>query len=206
MIVFLLQDDNVGFFIYRYNFTEYNMRLSRPEFVVLLVLVSTITIIYLSFGRQISESYKINKYPIQPSLSSYLLREDHVPSYTYINQFVKLDESILIDLSKFKFTMNHDKCQKVLPIIVILVHSAPQNFAKRSSIRKTWGQKNRYTATFFLVGFSTEYNNMIEKENKNYADVIQGNFVDSYRNMTYKHAMAFKWIIYHCPGEFNIIL
>lgn len=32
-----------------------------------------------------------------------------------------------------------------------------------------------------------------------YDDIVQGNFLDAYRNMTYKHVMALKWFTYHCP-------
>jgi hypothetical protein len=35
--------------------------------------------------------------------------------------------------------------------------------------------------------------------------MIQGNFVDSYYNMTYKHTMAFKWFVYNCP-DVNYLL
>lgn len=36
-------------------------------------------------------------------------------------------------------------------------------------------------------------------------DLIQGNFFDTYQNMTYKHVMAFKWFLYNCP-EVNYLL
>lgn len=32
-----------------------------------------------------------------------------------------------------------------------------------------------------------------------YDDIVQGSFLDAYRNMTYKHVMALKWFTYHCP-------
>lgn len=40
---------------------------------------------------------------------------------------------------------------------------------------------------------------ILENENQMYGDIIQGSFVDSYRNMTYKHVMCLKYAIYHCP-------
>lgn len=36
--------------------------------------------------------------------------------------------------------------------------------------------------------------NAINEESERYHDLVQGNFVDSYRNLTYKHVMGLKWI------------
>ena len=38
------------------------------------------------------------------------------------------------------------------------------------------------------------------RENYHHRDIIQGNFIDSYRNLTYKHAMGLKWVKYFCNG------
>jgi hypothetical protein len=40
----------------------------------------------------------------------------------------------------------------------------------------------------------------IELENEVYDDIVQGNFVDSYRNLTYKHTMVFKWFLENCSN------
>ena len=40
----------------------------------------------------------------------------------------------------------------------------------------------------------------LESENDRYHDLLQGSFKDTYRNMTYKHIMALKWVLYYCPG------
>lgn len=39
----------------------------------------------------------------------------------------------------------------------------------------------------------------IDDEEATYNDIIQGNFVDSYHNLTYKHTMALKWFSENCP-------
>ncbi|CAK9293523.1 unnamed protein product [Gordionus sp. m RMFG-2023] len=36
-------------------------------------------------------------------------------------------------------------------------------------------------------------------EARKYRDIVQGNFVDSYQNLTYKMIMGFKWIVSRCP-------
>ncbi|KAG5678786.1 hypothetical protein PVAND_008423 [Polypedilum vanderplanki] len=53
----------------------------------------------------------------------------------------KNDFSQLIDLDNFEFLMNPRTCKDLeqTPIVVILVHSAPDNSQKRQTIRETWG-------------------------------------------------------------------
>ncbi|CAL1536423.1 unnamed protein product [Lymnaea stagnalis] len=40
----------------------------------------------------------------------------------------------------------------------------------------------------------------IEKENRYYGDTVQGNFTDTYQNLTYKAVMTFRWVSQHCKG------
>lgn len=52
----------------------------------------------------------------------------------------------------------------------------------------------------FLFGAvnNTKLNDRLVEENGLYDDIVQGNFIDSYRNMTYKHVMGLKWFKYNC--------
>lgn len=110
------------------------------------------------------------------------------------------DEEMLIDLRNFTFLMNDPICNSSSPpLFVVIVHSAPQNAESRHIIRETWGQGLHLV---FLVGEtnSTDLQASIERENGQNHDIVQGNFKDSYRNLTYKHVMALKWATYYCPG------
>ncbi|XP_014665843.1 PREDICTED: beta-1,3-galactosyltransferase 5-like [Priapulus caudatus] len=40
----------------------------------------------------------------------------------------------------------------------------------------------------------------IEKESANKGDIVQGAFVDTYSNLTYKHIMALRWATRYCPS------
>ncbi|CAL7947273.1 unnamed protein product [Xylocopa violacea] len=115
------------------------------------------------------------------------------------------DRSTLIDIKDFRFVINHDPCNRTHPFLLMLVHSAPENFAKRNVVRETWGQQSSDVALLFLVGSSDKHQPKLEEENKRYKDLIQGNFLDAYRNMTYKHVMALKWATYHCPSAKYIL-
>lgn len=115
----------------------------------------------------------------------------------------KNDLSQLIDLDEFEFLMSPKTCRELAhqPLIVILVHSAPDNMLKRKTIRETWGSEDERAVLIFLIGAvsSTHLQEKIDLENLVHRDLVQGNFKDAYRNMTYKHVMALKWFVYNCP-------
>ena len=46
---------------------------------------------------------------------------------------------------------------------------------------------------------------MIFKENTDYGDIVQGNFVDSYHNLSYKATMGNLWVSHFCKqAEFVV--
>lgn len=106
----------------------------------------------------------------------------------------------LIDLKKFRFTIIN-KCENSKVMLLVLVHSHAFNFDKRQAIRETWGLNNKIVKTIFMIA-SIEYQiiqKRLNEENNTYGDLVQGSFVENYRNLTYKHLMVFKYAIYHCP-------
>lgn len=127
-----------------------------------------------------------------------------VSSDIQLEKLPKSDVSQLIDLVNFDYLINHRACKelKQQPNVLMMVHSAPDNFHKRKVIRETWGAKDSSALLIFLLGSvnSTYLQTKIELESKVHGDVVQGNFGDAYRNMTYKHVMALKWFVYNCPN------
>lgn len=121
-----------------------------------------------------------------------------------------IDLMTLLNITNFRFILNHpNKCNELKNIfMLIFVHSGINNFAKRETIRRTWGNMDNFRHNYnsirliFLVGQTNDLNltSAIENENEHYGDIVQGNFVDSYRNMTYKHIMGLKWVSYFCPN------
>lgn len=125
------------------------------------------------------------------------------------------DLRTLINLTDFKFTINSNRCHisaanesssaKQL-FIVVFVHSAPNHFDKRTAIRKTWGNesnvRHNQIRVVFLVGQvnDTSVQKRLIKESEQYSDLVQGNFIDTYRNLTYKHIMGLKWVVYFCQN------
>ena len=87
---------------------------------------------------------------------------------------------------------------------IIYVHTAPKNIKKRNTIRETWGNKylfeDRRTAIIFLVGLPRDdaEKKIIDREYKRYGDLVQGDFIDHYRNLTYKGILGLHFIADHC--------
>ena len=88
---------------------------------------------------------------------------------------------------------------------IIYVHSAPGNRKRRDNIRQSWGQVNLFTQfpsrIVFFVGLTSEkIQSDLEKESQLYGDIIQSNYKDAYRNLTFKAMGAMKWISDYCPN------
>ncbi|KAL1456561.1 hypothetical protein WDU94_001282 [Cyamophila willieti] len=103
------------------------------------------------------------------------------------------DSSQLINITDFEFLIN-PPCSDSTYIVV--VHSAPANYDKRQLIRSTWGSR---IPLYFFFGETATNQTQLDAESAAYHDVVQGSFIDSYRNLTYKHTMVFKWVLYNCP-------
>ena len=108
------------------------------------------------------------------------------------------------------FLDRKELCQKDI-FAVIMVCSSAENFEQRTAIRETWGnvgrQSERRTKVMFLLGLpgpgGVSMNNKsiqseIEKEYYRYGDIIEVNFVDSYRNLSLKSVAMLKWMDTYC--------
>ncbi|XP_072399038.1 beta-1,3-galactosyltransferase 5-like [Diabrotica undecimpunctata] len=111
------------------------------------------------------------------------------------------DYNRLLNIS-FNFSIINQVCHESNPVLVLtVVHSAPLNFNKRQAIRDTWGQVDETKKVVFIIGdpSSLEQQKKIEAESALFGDIVQGNFIDTYRNLTYKHVTVLKYFVYHCP-------
>ncbi|RVE50595.1 hypothetical protein evm_004719 [Chilo suppressalis] len=110
----------------------------------------------------------------------------------------------LINLRNFSFKMNPQPCAGYPAglLLVVIISSKPTNYENRMVIRNTWGRSVDSTKVVFLMGElnNASVNEKIQNESSVYGDIVQGNFADAYRNMTYKHVMGLKWVTHHCPN------
>jgi hypothetical protein len=112
-----------------------------------------------------------------------------------------------INFYNFTFTLAHtDKCKNVESLrLVFLVKTAPQNWKRRVAIRSSWGFERRFSdveiRTVFLVGQTTnELQKEIDREDREFNDLIQADFLDDYYNNTFKTMMGFTWATRYCPN------
>ncbi|XP_043927509.1 beta-1,3-galactosyltransferase 5-like isoform X2 [Protopterus annectens] len=98
-------------------------------------------------------------------------------------------------------------CKVDTPFLVILVTSTYDQLDARMAIRETWGKERliqyRKVVTFFLLGTTTNntHQTLLAKENKQYGDLIQKNFLDTYRNLTLKTLMGIEWAHQFCSSS-----
>lgn len=102
--------------------------------------------------------------------------------------------------------------------VVILVHSHHFNTMQRSAIRNTWGsvaalggngswpniarsKVERFRLVFVLGSHANRaLNDIARREASRFDDVVQGNFRDSYQNMTLKSLLGLKFVSEYCTS------
>ncbi|XP_071099731.1 beta-1,3-galactosyltransferase 5-like [Haliotis cracherodii] len=94
---------------------------------------------------------------------------------------------------------------------VFVVHSAVGNYPRREIIRQIFRRDpyyKKYTIRLlFLFGQPHEMKlqDNITQEFRQYGDIVQGVFLDTYHNLTYKAVMGMKWISQNCRNVKYIV-
>jgi len=94
--------------------------------------------------------------------------------------------------------------------LVIYVHTAPAHHSRRQAVRSTWGNVTRWSCRSapvtlrFVLGRpandSDHQQRALVDEQAKHGDLVQLDFVDSYRNMTVKAAGALQWLMEFCAN------
>ena len=94
--------------------------------------------------------------------------------------------------------------------VALIVLSAIKNLERRRTIRATWGSSGAakmrgvITALVFLLGSPDRgdqaWQKRIDEEAREFGDVVQQPFLDSYMNLTAKTLMGFQWASLFCGG------
>ncbi|KAL7643543.1 UNVERIFIED_CONTAM: hypothetical protein RMT77_005525 [Armadillidium vulgare] len=100
-------------------------------------------------------------------------------------------------------SIKNDTCgNSTLVLSITLSHTSEAEM--RHFIRNSWGSKDVYFRTrlrpIFLVGATNNNSlqNEIENEAKTFRDILQINYMDTYRNLTYKIMAGLSWISENC--------
>lgn len=129
---------------------------------------------------------------------------------------------VIHDVFSFEYPINIPPCHDVSSIsnrsVFIAVISAPGNFERRQSIRKTWKkhlrliqkEKKLGVAGFaFIIGMTKDEDvqTLVEQESITYKDIIQISMADYYKNLTTKVIALLNWIYRFCSNaDFSLKL
>jgi len=123
--------------------------------------------------------------------------------YRYVQAMRK---EVPVNPHNFNYIINPKSvCANQEVFLLSYIHSAPEHHKRRTAIRETWGNpKNFPDLNFklvFLMGKSKDpvMQAALQLESDIYSDIVQEDFIDSYRNLTYKAIMGLKWISHYCP-------
>ncbi|KAK0133243.1 Beta-1,3-galactosyltransferase 1 [Merluccius polli] len=89
-----------------------------------------------------------------------------------------------------------------------MIPVAPLDQVARNAIRKTWGGEKtvlgKRVSHFFLLGQAKDQGKALQdqllRESQEHRDLLQGNFLDSYRNLTIKTILMLEWLASRCPN------
>ncbi|KAK6183917.1 hypothetical protein SNE40_002327 [Patella caerulea] len=94
---------------------------------------------------------------------------------------------------------------------VTIVHTATTHFTRRRIIRETWANtglfRNISTRIVFVFGLTKDKNvqALLENEQVINGDIIQGDFLDHYHNLTHKGVLALRWVSEYCNNSRIIV-
>ncbi len=122
--------------------------------------------------------------------------------YEYVQE---MKRQLPVNPHDFHYIINPSSiCEDQDVFLLIYVHSAPSHYKRRTAIRETWGNTKNFPHftlhVVFLVGKPDErtVQEALYMESDMYGDIVQENFHDSYRNLTYKAILGLKWTTAHC--------
>ncbi|XP_017278638.1 beta-1,3-galactosyltransferase 1-like [Kryptolebias marmoratus] len=112
---------------------------------------------------------------------------------------------------QYRFILDEPiRCHKENPFLVILIPVPPQSRGARDIIRRTWGKdttvQGQVVNYYFLLGLSKVSNGTEEPEeqilleSQEHHDILQSEFLDSYKNLTIKTMLMFEWLSARCPS------
>lgn len=130
---------------------------------------------------------------------------------TNTSQSEQGDPSSAITHGPFPYVINEpDKCavSRPAPFLVLLIATEARQVEARNAIRQTWGNESIAPSLgfirLFLLGekdgeLGLLQQRMLQAESRRHHDIIQQDFLDSYKNLTIKTLMGMNWVAMHCP-------
>ncbi|XP_055376230.1 beta-1,3-galactosyltransferase 5 [Condylostylus longicornis] len=126
-----------------------------------------------------------------------------------------IEPSHLVNLKNFKYIINNNICTQMNGELlgIILVTSYIGHDQLRAAHRQAISQDQLKEFGFLRVFLLAEIpknekfisQEQVIDEQLRFNDLIQGNFNEAYRNLTYKHLMGLKWVLERCNNAKFII-
>lgn len=106
------------------------------------------------------------------------------------------------NISDLNYIIESDACNGNKPYLVVIVPSHPNHTATRTLLRQIYNQNFRQglVQVVFMFGNTTdpEKQERIEAESQHYGDILQGDFIDSYRSISHLHLLGINWVTTFC--------
>ncbi|XP_053178967.1 N-acetyllactosaminide beta-1,3-N-acetylglucosaminyltransferase 3-like [Scomber japonicus] len=94
--------------------------------------------------------------------------------------------------------------------LFLVIKSSPVNYERREVLRKTWAKERLHNGVWIRrifisgtmdAGFEKErLNKLLEVEHREYNDILQWDFSDSFYNLTLKQILFLEWMDRNCPN------
>ncbi|KAK7506776.1 hypothetical protein BaRGS_00002251 [Batillaria attramentaria] len=109
-----------------------------------------------------------------------------------------------------------DLCPKDDLFLLVVIPSLANKFLDRQAVRDTWASqfygvsswpraKLRHSIKIVFFLGVTHASNSIKQESALYGDIVQADFIDTYRNLTLKTAAMFHWATNYCPSARHVL-
>ncbi|XP_074652772.1 beta-1,3-galactosyltransferase 1-like [Tubulanus polymorphus] len=114
--------------------------------------------------------------------------------------------SVVVNPHEYNYVINReDICANATIDLMVVVTTAVSSFNQRKAIRTTWGsavnEPRLRTRLIFIVGSANDSaaQYTLQEESDVYQDIVQKDFIDTYRNLTIKSIAMVKWVRDFCP-------
>ena len=123
----------------------------------------------------------------------------------------KIDQAVTVEWDVHNYTdvfLPGPDCS-TKPYLLIIVTSAPENTKRRTAIRNTWARyrsghslDSTHFKTVFLLGKSSILTERLQLESEKHKDILFGDYIDSYRNLTLKVQSGIVWAAESCQSKY----
>ncbi|KAH8259066.1 hypothetical protein KR038_012174 [Drosophila bunnanda] len=142
--------------------------------------------------------------------------EDEAAASTLPGRRPTLPAGPLLNLTDFQYLLPSNVCRKAERelLAILIVTSYAGHDALRSAHRQAIPQSKLaemgLQRVFLLAALPPRERflsqEQLASEQQRFGDLVQGNFVEDYRNLSYKHVMGLRWASQECKGHAKFII